>query len=138
MPGVVAEVDGLGDGSELPPPLQAASPATTSAKASTDRRPPIVPIRTVNSTAAPLARPRRAANASRRTEHPIPPANGPDRTDPPTLASLRAHAQNSLAHHKLPEDLLLVDEIPLTAMQKVDRRRLSALIQEPDSATDSI
>jgi acyl-CoA synthetase (AMP-forming)/AMP-acid ligase II len=61
-----------------------------------------------------------------------------DRTDPPTLASLRAHAQNSLAHHKLPEDLLLVDEIPLTAMQKVDRRRLSALIQEPDSATDSI
>ena len=51
---------------------------------------------------------------------------------PPSLDSLRAHAQDSLAHHKLPEDLVLVDEIPLTAMQKVDRRRLSALVQEPD------
>ncbi len=61
-----------------------------------------------------------------------------DRAHPPTLASLRAHAQDSLAHHKLPEDLLLVDEIPLTAMQKVDRRRLSALVRNPAAPTDSI
>lgn len=55
-----------------------------------------------------------------------------DPESPPTLASLRDHAQDRLAHHKLPEDLVLVDEIPLTAMQKVDRRRLSALVQEPE------
>lgn len=54
-----------------------------------------------------------------------------DRDAPPTLGSLRDHAQDRLAHHKLPEDLLVVDEIPLTAMQKVDRRRLSALVQDP-------
>jgi acyl-CoA synthetase (AMP-forming)/AMP-acid ligase II len=57
---------------------------------------------------------------------------------PPTLASLRDHAQDSLAHHKLPEDLLVVDEIPLTAMQKVDRRRLSALVREPEPPHDAI
>jgi acyl-CoA synthetase (AMP-forming)/AMP-acid ligase II len=55
-----------------------------------------------------------------------------DPATPPTLASLRDHAQGRLAHHKLPEDLVLVEEIPLTAMQKVDRRRLSALVQAPD------
>jgi acyl-CoA synthetase (AMP-forming)/AMP-acid ligase II len=57
---------------------------------------------------------------------------------PPTLAGLRGHAGASLAHHKLPEDLVLVDEIPLTAMQKVDRRRLSELVQEPEPPTDRI
>ena len=55
-----------------------------------------------------------------------------DPVAPPTLASLREHAQGSLAHHKLPEDLLVVDEIPLTAMQKVDRRRLSALVHDAE------
>ncbi len=61
-----------------------------------------------------------------------------DGNDPPTLASLRDHAKDRLAHHKLPEDLLLVDEIPLTAMQKVDRRRLSALVLDPDTPHDPI
>ena len=60
------------------------------------------------------------------------------KTAPPTLASLRDHAQDSLAHHKLPEDLLIVDEIPLTAMQKVDRRRLHALVRDPEPPTDPI
>ena len=55
-----------------------------------------------------------------------------DPAAPPTLASLRDHAQDRLAHHKLPEDLLVVDEIPLTAMQKVDRRRLSTLVQDAE------
>ncbi|MCU1372101.1 MAG: AMP-dependent synthetase and ligase [Ilumatobacteraceae bacterium] len=57
---------------------------------------------------------------------------------PPTLSSLRDHAQDRLAHHKLPEDMVLVDEIPLTAMQKVDRRRLSALVRSPEPPADSI
>lgn len=47
---------------------------------------------------------------------------------PPTLPELRGHAADRLAHHKLPEGLLLVDEIPLTAMQKVDRRTLAQLV----------
>jgi acyl-CoA synthetase (AMP-forming)/AMP-acid ligase II len=46
--------------------------------------------------------------------------------DVPTLADLRAYAEPRLAHHKLPEDLLLVDALPLTAMEKVDRRALAA------------
>jgi len=54
-----------------------------------------------------------------------------DRGAPPTLDALRTFAGNSLAHHKLPEDLVLVDEIPLTAMQKVDRKRLARLVDPP-------
>ena len=45
-----------------------------------------------------------------------------DPAAPPTLDDLRAHAGERLAHHKQPERLLLVDELPLTAMQKLDRR----------------
>ena len=48
-----------------------------------------------------------------------------DPTHPPTLDELRAHAADRLSHHKLPEGVLVVDELPLTAMQKVDRRRLT-------------
>ena len=46
----------------------------------------------------------------------------PDR--PPTLDDLRAHGRETLSRYKLPEALRLVDELPLTAMQKVDRRAL--------------
>ena len=41
---------------------------------------------------------------------------------PPTLEQLRTHAGTRLAHHKLPEDLVVVPAVPLTAAQKVDRR----------------
>ncbi|MFN8016577.1 MAG: hypothetical protein U0P45_00485 [Acidimicrobiales bacterium] len=51
-----------------------------------------------------------------------------DPAAPPTLEELRAFAKGTLAHHKLPEGLLVVDELPLTAMQKVDRRRLIAQV----------
>ncbi len=51
-----------------------------------------------------------------------------DPADPPTLEDLRAHASHELARYKLPEALLLVDELPLTAMQKVDRRALASLV----------
>jgi acyl-CoA synthetase (AMP-forming)/AMP-acid ligase II len=48
-----------------------------------------------------------------------------DRSAPPTLADLRAYAGERLSAHKLPEDLRLVDQVPLTPMQKVDRRALA-------------
>ena len=49
-----------------------------------------------------------------------------DRDHPPTLASLRAFLAPRLAAFKLPEALRLEAEIPLTPMQKVDRRALAA------------
>jgi acyl-CoA synthetase (AMP-forming)/AMP-acid ligase II len=59
-----------------------------------------------------------------------------DRTAPPDLTGLRHHASATLAHHKLPEDLVVVDELPLTAMQKLDRRALRRLatVAQPDAA----
>jgi acyl-CoA synthetase (AMP-forming)/AMP-acid ligase II len=48
-----------------------------------------------------------------------------DPSSPPTLAELRAFGAEKLASYKLPEAVRVVDEIPLTAMQKVDRRRLA-------------
>ena len=47
---------------------------------------------------------------------------------PPSLEDLRAQAAATLAHHKLPESLLVADSLPLTAMQKVDRRSLKGLV----------
>ncbi len=47
---------------------------------------------------------------------------------PPTLEDLRAHAGPHLARHKLPEDLLAVDALPLTAMEKLDRAALHQLV----------
>lgn len=40
----------------------------------------------------------------------------------PSLESLRGFAADRLARHKLPERLVVVDELPLTAAQKLDRR----------------
>ncbi len=48
-----------------------------------------------------------------------------DRAHPPTLDDLRAYAADSLAHHKLPEAIVIVDALPLTAAEKVDRRALA-------------
>ena len=49
-----------------------------------------------------------------------------DPAAPPTLADVRAYLDGRLAAHKIPEALRLVDELPLTPMQKVDRRSLAA------------
>jgi acyl-CoA synthetase (AMP-forming)/AMP-acid ligase II len=49
-----------------------------------------------------------------------------DPSSPPTLDDLRAHLTGKLAHHKLPEALRLVDELPYTSGQKLDRRALIA------------
>ena len=56
--------------------------------------------------------------------------------EPPTLDELRAFAGEQLAHHKLPEGLVVVDELPLTPMEKVDKRALQARLDElPPAAT---
>jgi len=44
----------------------------------------------------------------------------------PTLEELRTFAAERLSAHKLPEALRLVDELPHTTGQKVDRRALAA------------
>lgn len=49
-----------------------------------------------------------------------------DPTAPPALDDLRAFAAERLAAYKLPEALVVRDELPLTTMDKVDRRRLAA------------
>ncbi|MEQ1787412.1 MAG: fatty acid--CoA ligase family protein, partial [Acidimicrobiales bacterium] len=49
-----------------------------------------------------------------------------DPDHPPTLDDLRAFLEPRLARYKLPEGLRVVTELPLTPMQKVDRRGLAA------------
>ncbi len=51
-----------------------------------------------------------------------------DPLDPPALDELRLHAAAYIARHKLPEDLKIVEALPLTAMLKVDRRKLSEIV----------
>src|SRR5690606_2189100 len=50
---------------------------------------------------------------------------------PPALADLRAYLADRLAAYKLPEAVLVVDELPLTPMQKVDRRSLARRVASP-------
>jgi acyl-CoA synthetase (AMP-forming)/AMP-acid ligase II len=47
--------------------------------------------------------------------------------DVPTVEDLRRFAADRLARFKLPEAVRQVDELPLTAMQKLDRRALAAV-----------
>jgi acyl-CoA synthetase (AMP-forming)/AMP-acid ligase II len=51
-----------------------------------------------------------------------------DPSAPPTLDDLRTFASAELAHHKLPAELRIVDALPLTPMEKVDKRALRALV----------
>jgi len=50
-----------------------------------------------------------------------------DPAHPPTLERLRAFASDRLAKHKLPEAVVIVDALPLTPAEKVDRRALARL-----------
>src|SRR4029077_20644670 len=51
---------------------------------------------------------------------------------PPSLDDLRAFGSERLAAYKLPDEVRVVDELPLTAMDKLDRRALRAqLTGEP-------
>lgn len=49
-----------------------------------------------------------------------------DPHDGPSLESLRTFAAERLARHKLPERLVVVDRLPLTDAQKLDRRAVRA------------
>ena len=54
----------------------------------------------------------------------VPRGDGPT----PALAGLRAFAAERLARYKLPEDMVVLSALPLTAAEKVDRRALERLI----------
>jgi acyl-CoA synthetase (AMP-forming)/AMP-acid ligase II len=56
-----------------------------------------------------------------------------DPAAPPALAELRSHVAADLADYKSPDELLIVDELPLTAMLKPDRSALHALITLHDN-----
>jgi len=47
---------------------------------------------------------------------------------PPTVEDLRSFAGTRLASYKLPDGLVVVDELPLTSMDKVDRHALRQLV----------
>jgi acyl-CoA synthetase (AMP-forming)/AMP-acid ligase II len=49
---------------------------------------------------------------------------------PPSLDDLRSFADGRLARYKLPEAVEVLDVLPLTAMQKLDRRGLAARISQ--------
>ena len=48
-----------------------------------------------------------------------------DPTSAPTLEQLRAWCIDSMASYKAPDALVLIDELPLTAMSKIDKRSLA-------------
>ena len=48
-----------------------------------------------------------------------------DPADPPTLDQLRSWCAAELATYKAPDALVLLDELPLTAMSKIDKRALA-------------
>ncbi len=48
----------------------------------------------------------------------------------PELAELRAHCARDLADYKAPDALVMVDELPLTPMMKVDPPRLAELAEQ--------
>lgn len=46
--------------------------------------------------------------------------------EPPSLDALRAYVRSHLADYKAPDEVVIVDELPLTSMLKVDRKALRA------------
>ncbi len=53
-----------------------------------------------------------------------------------TLESLRDQARARLAAYKLPEALVLTDDLPRTAMEKIDRRALRDLVEAAERPPD--
>jgi acyl-CoA synthetase (AMP-forming)/AMP-acid ligase II len=53
----------------------------------------------------------------------------------PTLDSLRQHGRARLAAYKLPEAVLLTDDLPRTAMEKIDRTALGTLVADAPLST---
>jgi acyl-CoA synthetase (AMP-forming)/AMP-acid ligase II len=60
-----------------------------------------------------------------------------DPAESPTAEDLAHHAGGRLARHKLPADVVVVDALPLTAMNKVDRRALTAAVVQPAAGDDT-
>jgi acyl-CoA synthetase (AMP-forming)/AMP-acid ligase II len=52
-----------------------------------------------------------------------------DPAAPPTLDELRGFAKDNLAAYKLPEAIALVDALPLTPGEKVDRAELAKVVR---------
>jgi len=50
----------------------------------------------------------------------------------PTVAALRSFGQGRLAGYKLPDDVVVLPALPLTAVEKVDRRALEGLVREAE------
>jgi acyl-CoA synthetase (AMP-forming)/AMP-acid ligase II len=55
-----------------------------------------------------------------------------DPAEPPSLDQLRAFGDGKLAAYKLPVEIAVVDELPLTPMEKVDRRALTTMVSSSD------
>lgn len=56
---------------------------------------------------------------------------------PVTLEQLRSHCRESIAYFKLPEQLVIVDDIPYTSTGKINRRELAALITDASRKSGS-
>ena len=52
-----------------------------------------------------------------------------DAATPPNLDELRAFATARLASYKLPEAIRIVDALPITSMDKLDRNALKQLVR---------
>ncbi|MEX0768819.1 MAG: hypothetical protein WD029_10145, partial [Microthrixaceae bacterium] len=44
-----------------------------------------------------------------------------DHNDPPSIVELRTHGLQFIAKYKLPDLLVIVEELPLSSAQKIDR-----------------
>ena len=55
-----------------------------------------------------------------------------DASNPPTLEQLRTWCNERLASYKAPDALVLLDELPLTAMSKIDKRALAPAAAEAE------
>lgn len=60
-----------------------------------------------------------------------------DREEPPSLDDLRAFARPKLAAYKLPEALAIVNDLPLTAMDKIDRPALRSAVSSAGKVDDA-
>ena len=59
-----------------------------------------------------------------------------DPANPPTLEQLREHVGRELASYKRPDDLTVVEALPLNSMYKVDKRALLARLGPGDDVSE--
>ncbi len=61
-------------------------------------------------------------------------SSSPPTAPSPTLDELRGWCRARMADYKAPDCLVLVDELPLTPMSKVDKRALAPLAEQAEEA----